>query len=173
MHSAYPEKIQSLKQVQKLPYIGVKISGLVRPLPSPIRVSALTPVSQVDEFLDNGHISEARSYFPLSATSPHPHSTLQKRSNPPSVSAPSPSSPPSTASARTPHAASSRSVSARSPTSRSTTASSLPKSNSRKSSRSRRNRAHRAGGAGTRIRVGRTRDWGRAGSASRWGCGRI
>ncbi|KAL1945254.1 hypothetical protein VTO73DRAFT_2105 [Trametes versicolor] len=40
---AYPEKIRSLKQVQKLPYIGVKISGLV------------------DEFLDNGHISEAQT----------------------------------------------------------------------------------------------------------------
>ncbi|EIW53973.1 Nucleotidyltransferase [Trametes versicolor FP-101664 SS1] len=40
---AYPEKIRSLKQVQKLPYIGVKISGLV------------------DEYLDNGHISEAQT----------------------------------------------------------------------------------------------------------------
>ncbi|EIW53979.1 Nucleotidyltransferase [Trametes versicolor FP-101664 SS1] len=40
---AYPERIRSLKQVQKLPYIGVKISGLV------------------DEFLDNGHISEAQT----------------------------------------------------------------------------------------------------------------
>ncbi|KAL1936931.1 hypothetical protein VTO73DRAFT_3904 [Trametes versicolor] len=40
---AYPERIRSLKQVQKLPYIGVKISGLV------------------DEFLDTGHISEAQT----------------------------------------------------------------------------------------------------------------
>ncbi|KAI9068611.1 Nucleotidyltransferase [Trametes sanguinea] len=40
---AYPEKIRSLKQVAKLPYIGVKISGLV------------------EEFLDNGKIAEAQS----------------------------------------------------------------------------------------------------------------
>ncbi|KAI0333302.1 Nucleotidyltransferase [Cubamyces sp. BRFM 1775] len=40
---AYPEKIRSLKQVQKLPYIGVKISGLV------------------EEFLDSGRITEAQT----------------------------------------------------------------------------------------------------------------
>ncbi|KAI0644908.1 Nucleotidyltransferase [Trametes meyenii] len=39
---AYPEKIRSLNQVQKLPYIGAKISGLV------------------EEFLDSGKIIEAR-----------------------------------------------------------------------------------------------------------------
>ncbi|OJT01642.1 DNA-directed DNA/RNA polymerase mu [Trametes pubescens] len=39
---AYPEKIRSLKQVQKVPYIGVKISSLV------------------EEFLDSGQISEAQ-----------------------------------------------------------------------------------------------------------------
>ncbi|KAI0667091.1 Nucleotidyltransferase [Trametes maxima] len=40
---AYPEKVASLKQVQKLPYIGVKISGLV------------------EEFLDSGKIAEAQT----------------------------------------------------------------------------------------------------------------
>ncbi|KAH9888450.1 Nucleotidyltransferase [Cubamyces lactineus] len=40
---AYPEKIRSLKQVQKLPYIGVKISGLV------------------EEYLDSGKITEAQT----------------------------------------------------------------------------------------------------------------
>ncbi|KAI0657690.1 Nucleotidyltransferase [Cubamyces menziesii] len=40
---AYPEKIRSLKQVQKLPYIGVKIAGLV------------------EEFLESGKITEAQA----------------------------------------------------------------------------------------------------------------
>ncbi|KAL7277561.1 hypothetical protein ACG7TL_008484 [Trametes sanguinea] len=40
---AYPERIRSLKQVAKLPYIGTKISGLV------------------EEFLDSGKIAEAQT----------------------------------------------------------------------------------------------------------------
>ncbi|KAH9856763.1 Nucleotidyltransferase [Lenzites betulinus] len=40
---AYPETIRSIKQVQRLPYIGVKLSGMV------------------EEFLDNGHITEAQA----------------------------------------------------------------------------------------------------------------
>ncbi|KAI0359237.1 Nucleotidyltransferase [Trametes cingulata] len=40
---AYPDKIRSLKQVQKLPFIGVKISGLI------------------EEFLDSGKITEAQT----------------------------------------------------------------------------------------------------------------
>ncbi|CDO72628.1 hypothetical protein BN946_scf184985.g47 [Trametes cinnabarina] len=40
---AYPDKIRSLKQVEKLPFIGVKISGLV------------------EEFLDSGGIAESQT----------------------------------------------------------------------------------------------------------------
>ncbi|KAI0827661.1 Nucleotidyltransferase [Trametes gibbosa] len=40
---SYPERIRSLKQVQRLPYIGLKLSGLV------------------EEFLDRGNISEAQT----------------------------------------------------------------------------------------------------------------
>ncbi|KAI8978206.1 Nucleotidyltransferase [Trametes punicea] len=40
---AYPEKIRSLKQIENLPFIGVKISGLI------------------EEFLDSGKISEAQT----------------------------------------------------------------------------------------------------------------
>ncbi|OBZ65065.1 DNA-directed DNA/RNA polymerase mu [Grifola frondosa] len=40
---AYPHKITSMKQVEKLPYIGTKITGLV------------------EEFIDGGHINEAET----------------------------------------------------------------------------------------------------------------